>query len=78
MSVLLLQSVPQIPGGIDPFVWVVWVGLTGAIGKMYLDARAENKRKDELIDRLLKAGLENAEATHRTVSLLERESRERN
>lgn len=68
-----VQAVP--PVGIDPFVWLVWLAVTGAIGKLYWDSRAESKRKDELIDRLLKAGLENAEANKLSVSLLEEEKR---
>ena len=77
MSLLLFQGVPVPPVGIDPFVWLVWIAVTGAIGKLYWDSRQESKRKDELIDRLLKAGLENAEANQRSVSLHEQDRRER-
>jgi len=69
----LIQAVPAPPGGVDPFVWLVWLGVTGAIGKLYWDSRSESKRKDEMIDRLLKAGLENADANKRSVSLYEKE-----
>lgn len=70
-----LQVPSPAPAGIDPFVWLVWLAVTGAIGKLYWDSRADSKRKDELIDRLLRAGLENAEANKRSVSLLEEERR---
>lgn len=73
----LLQVPPPPAGSIDPFVgWLVALVLgllTSALGKLYLDSRAESKRKDELIDRLLRAGLKNADTSERSVSLLEEE-----
>lgn len=75
-----LVQIPSPPPGTDPLVgWILSIlltALTGAIGKLYWDSRQESKRKDELIDRLLKAGLENADANRRSVSLLEQERRE--
>lgn len=68
-------QVPATPVGVDPFVWLVWVAVTGAIGKLYWDSRQESKRKDELIDRLLNAEHKNADANRESVSLLREELR---
>lgn len=54
-------------------MWLVWIAVTGAIGKLYWDSRQESKRKDELVDRLFKVGIENAETNKRILSLLEEE-----
>jgi hypothetical protein len=81
MTLLLLQTPLPPAGAVDPFVgWIVALlfgGLTSAIGILWRQSVAESKRKDELIDRLLKAGLENANANARSVSLLEQEKRSR-
>lgn len=79
MLIFLLQVPPPQSDAVDPFVgWVVAVlfgSLTAAISMMWRQAVAESKRKDELIDRLLRAGLENAETNRRSVSLLDDDRR---
>lgn len=84
MPLLLFQNVPAPPSGIDPFVWLVWIAVTGAIGKLYWDSRQESKRKDAQIDqkdalilRLSEQVGRLAGATDRTVKLAERRDRER-
>lgn len=78
MILSAFQGAPP-TGSIDPFIgWIVATAfgtLTTAIGIMWRQSVAESKRKDELIDKLLRAGLENADANERSVSLLEQERR---
>lgn len=75
MPHILLQIPPPPVGSIDPLAgWALGLLVTllvGAIGKLYLDARGENKRKDQIIDRMLDAEFENAKANRQGVSLLE-------
>jgi hypothetical protein len=81
---LLLQAVPTPPSGIDPFIWLVWVAVTGAISKLYWDSRQESKRKDaqidkkdELIVRLSEQVGRLAGATDKLGDIAERRGRER-
>lgn len=75
MAYFFLQIPPPPPGSIDPFVgWLLALvlgGFTAALSKMYLDSRAESKRKDEMIDRLL------ADLTPRVSRAEERQDRGR-
>jgi len=78
LTFVQLQSLPP-AGSIDPFIgWVVaavFSTMTTALGIMWRQSVAESKRKDDLIDKLLQAGFDNADANKRSVSLLEQERR---
>lgn len=75
-----LFSATQIPppppaGSIDPFVgWLIAV-VIGALIAAIAALWKENQRKDQWIERLLSAELENARANAKGVSLLEEEKR---
>lgn len=74
----LLQSAA---GGLDPtlvgIAGSVLTALLAAIAALWRQSVAESRRKDDLIDRLLKAGFDNAQANQRSVALLEEERRHR-
>ena len=80
-SWLLQVQQAVIPEGIDPMLgWLValiFSTLTSAIAVMWRQSVVESKRKDELIDRLLAQIGRAAEATDRTLSLVERRGPEK-
>jgi hypothetical protein len=80
----MAQIPPPPAGSIDPFIgWLLALvlgGFTAALGVMWKQSVAESKRKDQIIDRqdalierVLAAGMENANANSRLLALLKEE-----
>jgi hypothetical protein len=80
LAALLFQITPATGVNIDPN-WVIGLllgaisVLAGVIGFLYRVQVAESKRKDELIDRLLRQANRTVDVTDRTVSLAEKRQR---